>query len=236
MAKVSAYPELNYMTQIVFMLFEDVSQPEESCSRYRVDLHFSPGVKGREELLKGGPSTSNSKLSPDLLAKSLLPVKRISCEGSDGLWRQGGVVDSPHFMPRLQHVPVPIGQRKTSVPSILKSASDGQLLRGGTRRGSTPMPIVVTNRRFRLRSESESNSDLYSSSTSVLERGGMVVEYEEDTEGSDDSNPGFQFVVGSNSPPKKPPKSIPAFENVIAPPWSEDSPEIGGMGQIGWSE
>ena len=42
-------PELNYLTQIVFLLFEDLSKPEKSDLRYRVYVHFSPGVRTRDE-------------------------------------------------------------------------------------------------------------------------------------------------------------------------------------------
>ncbi|XP_033624423.1 inositol hexakisphosphate and diphosphoinositol-pentakisphosphate kinase 2-like isoform X2 [Asterias rubens] len=38
--------ELNYMTQIVLMLYEDPSKEPMSDERFRVELHFSPGAKG----------------------------------------------------------------------------------------------------------------------------------------------------------------------------------------------
>ncbi|XP_072868199.1 inositol hexakisphosphate and diphosphoinositol-pentakisphosphate kinase 1 isoform X4 [Chlorocebus sabaeus] len=46
---LSAISELNYMTQIVIMLYEDNTQDPLSEERFHVELHFSPGVKGGEE-------------------------------------------------------------------------------------------------------------------------------------------------------------------------------------------
>ena len=38
-------PELNYMTQIVLMLYEDPQADKSSDKRFHLELHFSPGVK-----------------------------------------------------------------------------------------------------------------------------------------------------------------------------------------------
>ncbi|XP_047671553.1 inositol hexakisphosphate and diphosphoinositol-pentakisphosphate kinase 2 isoform X4 [Tachysurus fulvidraco] len=46
---LSAVPELNYMTQIVIMLYEDNNKDPTSEERFHVELHFSPGVKVCEE-------------------------------------------------------------------------------------------------------------------------------------------------------------------------------------------
>ncbi|XP_061671757.1 inositol hexakisphosphate and diphosphoinositol-pentakisphosphate kinase 2 isoform X2 [Syngnathoides biaculeatus] len=46
---LSAVSELNYMTQIVIMLYEDNNKDLSSEERFHVELHFSPGVKGVEE-------------------------------------------------------------------------------------------------------------------------------------------------------------------------------------------
>ncbi|XP_068598193.1 inositol hexakisphosphate and diphosphoinositol-pentakisphosphate kinase 2 [Brachionichthys hirsutus] len=46
---LSAVSELNYMTQIVIMLYEDNNKDMSSEERFHVELHFSPGVKGVEE-------------------------------------------------------------------------------------------------------------------------------------------------------------------------------------------
>ncbi|XP_061103172.1 inositol hexakisphosphate and diphosphoinositol-pentakisphosphate kinase 2-like isoform X4 [Conger conger] len=46
---LSAVTELNYMTQIVIMLYEDNNKDPTSEERFHVELHFSPGVKGCDE-------------------------------------------------------------------------------------------------------------------------------------------------------------------------------------------
>ncbi|XP_070827519.1 inositol hexakisphosphate and diphosphoinositol-pentakisphosphate kinase 2 isoform X3 [Chaetodon trifascialis] len=46
---LSAVTELNYMTQIVIMLYEDNDKEPSSEERFHVELHFSPGVKGCED-------------------------------------------------------------------------------------------------------------------------------------------------------------------------------------------
>ncbi|XP_059391010.1 inositol hexakisphosphate and diphosphoinositol-pentakisphosphate kinase 2 isoform X1 [Carassius carassius] len=46
---LSEVSELNYMTQIVIMLYEDNNKDPSSEERFHVELHFSPGVKVSEE-------------------------------------------------------------------------------------------------------------------------------------------------------------------------------------------
>ncbi|XP_034956105.1 inositol hexakisphosphate and diphosphoinositol-pentakisphosphate kinase 2 isoform X8 [Zootoca vivipara] len=46
---LNAVSELNYMTQIVIMLYEDPNKELSSEERFHVELHFSPGAKGCEE-------------------------------------------------------------------------------------------------------------------------------------------------------------------------------------------
>ena len=41
---MNAVPELNYLTQIVIMLYEDTSVDPDSEKRFHIELHFSPGV------------------------------------------------------------------------------------------------------------------------------------------------------------------------------------------------
>nr|XP_033785057.1 inositol hexakisphosphate and diphosphoinositol-pentakisphosphate kinase 2 isoform X2 [Geotrypetes seraphini] len=46
---LNSVSELNYMTQIVIMLYEDPNKDLSSEERFHVELHFSPGAKGCEE-------------------------------------------------------------------------------------------------------------------------------------------------------------------------------------------
>ena len=61
------------MAQIVFLLFEDKQEPEDSEDRYKVEVHFTPGGKGREEIVTGSESTNSSteSLKADI-SKTLL--------------------------------------------------------------------------------------------------------------------------------------------------------------------
>lgn len=44
MEYISMVTELNYMSQIVVMLYEDPTKDPSSEERFHVELHFSPGV------------------------------------------------------------------------------------------------------------------------------------------------------------------------------------------------
>jgi len=46
---IGQVPELNYLTQIVIMLYEDPNQPVDSKERFHIELHFSPGEKINKE-------------------------------------------------------------------------------------------------------------------------------------------------------------------------------------------
>ncbi|XP_076801745.1 inositol hexakisphosphate and diphosphoinositol-pentakisphosphate kinase 2-like isoform X2 [Clavelina lepadiformis] len=57
MEYVDAVSELNYMTQIVIMLYEDPNKDQHSENRFHIELHFSPGAKGNsqdEDFPQGG--------------------------------------------------------------------------------------------------------------------------------------------------------------------------------------
>lgn len=49
---INTVPELNYLTQIVIMLYEDPSVDADSDKRFHVELHFSPGSYGDFEAQK----------------------------------------------------------------------------------------------------------------------------------------------------------------------------------------
>jgi len=65
--------ELNYMTQFVFLLFENGQVPVDSADRYKIEIHFSPGAKGREEIISAGESTIS--LGSDI-KKNVFPLTR----------------------------------------------------------------------------------------------------------------------------------------------------------------
>ena len=105
-------PELNYMTQIVFMLFEDVNKPDDSLDKYHVDIHFSPGIKGRRELASDGSRSLVKKSSPELPEKSpQVFVKRLS---------HSAIVGCPEG-----------GASVAGIPAINRTKSAGENLNSG---------------------------------------------------------------------------------------------------------
>lgn len=46
---ISRVSELNYMTQIVIMLYEDPTKEADSDERFHIELHFSPGAKSHKD-------------------------------------------------------------------------------------------------------------------------------------------------------------------------------------------
>jgi len=71
---VSAVSELNYMTQIVIMLYEDQSKDMTSDDRFHVELHFSPGVVCclQKNLPKGPGFRPQSRSSGIKVLKSII--------------------------------------------------------------------------------------------------------------------------------------------------------------------
>nr|CAB3253040.1 inositol hexakisphosphate and diphosphoinositol-pentakisphosphate kinase 2 [Phallusia mammillata] len=64
MEYVDAVSELNYMTQIVIMLYEDPNEDPQSEKRFHIELHFSAGAKGNqpeEDFPQGGGFRPGSK-------------------------------------------------------------------------------------------------------------------------------------------------------------------------------
>ncbi|XP_033125295.1 inositol hexakisphosphate and diphosphoinositol-pentakisphosphate kinase 2-like isoform X2 [Anneissia japonica] len=78
MEYLSAVRELNYMSQIVIMLYEDPKKDPSSEDRFHVELHFSPGARGYEDNFEVPescgfrPSYSRSKAAvPDVEVDSM---------------------------------------------------------------------------------------------------------------------------------------------------------------------
>ena len=120
MEQIALHPELNYLTQIVVLLFEDMSQPEGSDTRYCVDLLFSPGVKrchdvaSLSEPTKSASTSSLLKGSPELKRKSLAThwVKRLppisvkrGLEDDTQASTVSSVLVASHFGPEPHGVP-----------------------------------------------------------------------------------------------------------------------------------
>uniref|UniRef100_A0AAR2IP03 Inositol hexakisphosphate and diphosphoinositol-pentakisphosphate kinase n=1 Tax=Pygocentrus nattereri TaxID=42514 RepID=A0AAR2IP03_PYGNA len=83
---LSAVSELNYMTQIVIMLYEDNNKDPSSEERFHVELHFSPGVKVCEEEnapMGFGFRPASSEVSPSctmtIRKYCMLVILRLMC-------------------------------------------------------------------------------------------------------------------------------------------------------------
>ncbi|XP_075884994.1 inositol hexakisphosphate and diphosphoinositol-pentakisphosphate kinase 1 isoform X2 [Nelusetta ayraudi] len=126
---LSAVSELNYMTQIVIMLYEDNDKEPTSEERFHVELHFSPGVKGCED-------EENAPLGSGF--------RPASSENQDKKPNQGSLEDLSQDQPD-QALPVsePISihrrspmvrSRKTGSMEVLSETSPTQTSRGPTHR------------------------------------------------------------------------------------------------------
>ena len=175
MKRVSCSPELSYMTQIVIMLYEDFSQSLDSEQRYRVEIHFSPGVKGRLELLQKGcrqqkdlslgfSSTdgAGTKISPDQVSKSPMWVKRLPATLVEGTVRQTNASI-------LGSKSTPVLSRKISEPTISqRSNSEVQLLKKMPQRS---LSSIFKSEQHGLQSQSDSLLDHTHSKKTGEDRG-----------------------------------------------------------------
>ncbi|KAK2842621.1 hypothetical protein Q5P01_012821 [Channa striata] len=124
---LSAVTELNYMTQIVIMLYEDNNKDPSSEERFHVELHFSPGVKGCED-------EENVPLG--------FGFRPASSENEDKKTNQGSLEDLSQDQPD-QALPVSepinilrkspmIRNRKTGSMEVLSETSPAQSSKGCT--------------------------------------------------------------------------------------------------------
>ncbi|XP_044048641.1 inositol hexakisphosphate and diphosphoinositol-pentakisphosphate kinase 1 isoform X1 [Siniperca chuatsi] len=124
---LSAVTELNYMTQIVIMLYEDNNKDPSSEERFHVELHFSPGVKGCED-------EENVPLG--------FGFRPASSENQDKKPNQGSLEDLSQDQPdQALHVSEPINiqrrspmirNRKTGSMEVLSETSPIQSSKGCT--------------------------------------------------------------------------------------------------------
>ncbi|XP_038562099.1 inositol hexakisphosphate and diphosphoinositol-pentakisphosphate kinase 1 isoform X2 [Micropterus salmoides] len=124
---LSAVTELNYMTQIVIMLYEDNNKDPSSEERFHVELHFSPGVKGCDD-------EENVPLG--------FGFRPASSENQDKKPNQGSLEDLsqdqpdqalPVFEPiNIQRRSPMIRNRKTGSMEVLSETSPSQSSKGCT--------------------------------------------------------------------------------------------------------
>ncbi|CAK6954471.1 inositol hexakisphosphate and diphosphoinositol-pentakisphosphate kinase 1 isoform X2 [Scomber scombrus] len=124
---LSAVSELNYMTQIVIMLYEDNNKDPSSEERFHVELHFSPGVKGCED-------EENVPLG--------FGFRPASSENQDKKTNQGSLEDLSQDQPdqalnvsepiNIQRRSPMIRNRKTGSMEVLSETSPTQSSKGST--------------------------------------------------------------------------------------------------------
>ncbi|KAM9854875.1 inositol hexakisphosphate and diphosphoinositol-pentakisphosphate kinase 2 [Aulostomus maculatus] len=124
---LSAVTELNYMTQIVIMLYEDNKKDPSSEERFHVELHFSPGVKGCED-------EENVPLG--------FGFRPASSENQDKKPNQGSLEDLSQDQPdqalpvsepiNIQRRSPMIRNRKTGSMEVLSETSPTQSSKGST--------------------------------------------------------------------------------------------------------
>ncbi|XP_069959390.1 inositol hexakisphosphate and diphosphoinositol-pentakisphosphate kinase 2 isoform X17 [Cherax quadricarinatus] len=106
---IGAVSELNYLSQIVIMLYEDPTKDPSSDSRFHVELHFSPGVNCCvHKNLPPGPG-----FRPKSRNEPVLPEKYV--EFPDGVMQPGGVdVTDTDIVIAVKSEPIPITSRSLS--------------------------------------------------------------------------------------------------------------------------
>ncbi|XP_021097361.1 inositol hexakisphosphate and diphosphoinositol-pentakisphosphate kinase 1 isoform X9 [Heterocephalus glaber] len=147
LAYLSAISELNYMTQIVIMLYEDNTQDPLSEERFHVELHFSPGVKGVEEEgsvptgcgFRPASSENEERKTDQGSMENLCPGK-----GSDEPDRALQTSPQPPEGPGLPRRSPLIRNRKAGSMEVMNMQCTGSLdlipLRGRHRRRSGDLP------------------------------------------------------------------------------------------------
>nr|XP_019580921.1 PREDICTED: inositol hexakisphosphate and diphosphoinositol-pentakisphosphate kinase 1 isoform X10 [Rhinolophus sinicus] len=147
LAYLSAISELNYMTQIVIMLYEDNTRDPLSEERFHVELHFSPGVKGVEE--EGSAptgygfrpaSSENEEMKTDQGSMENLCPGKASDEPDRALQTSPQSSEGPG-LPRRSPL---IRNRKAGSMEVMNMQCTGNLdlspLRGRRRRRSGDLP------------------------------------------------------------------------------------------------
>ncbi|XP_073160731.1 inositol hexakisphosphate and diphosphoinositol-pentakisphosphate kinase 1 isoform X2 [Lepidochelys kempii] len=123
---LSAISELNYMTQIVIMLYEDNNKDPSSEERFHVELHFSPGVKGCEEDgsaptgfgFRPASAENDDKKPNQGSMEDLSKVK--SVDGTDQAQERSSQPSEPVCIPRRSPL---IRNRKTGSMEVLSESS-----------------------------------------------------------------------------------------------------------------
>ena len=76
--RMSATPDLNFLSQIVVLLYEDESKPVDSSNRYYIHIHIGSGVKARKQTFSEGVPFIDGETHLPSFVKRLptMPVNR----------------------------------------------------------------------------------------------------------------------------------------------------------------
>lgn len=135
---ISAITELNYMSQVVVMLYEDPTKDPTSEGRFHVELHFSPGVvccvqknlprgpgfrpQSRNEISENSKSTNNPTVGKE---SGMTPVRKASCideEDEEFILEDENRVHPDSSSPAT---PVVVEEKEIS-PQFPETSSNGQ--------------------------------------------------------------------------------------------------------------
>lgn len=131
----SAVPELNYMTQIVLMLYEDPQADSNSDKRFHIELHFSPGVKSL--LDDGGKDSISTAFTAENITNPRA-VEMTSQRDEDNDRLKNCKAESIERKRKS-----PCGDEDGSLSDSLKSVeTDGEFTTDGG--GSSPEPVEQT--------------------------------------------------------------------------------------------
>ncbi|CAF4265508.1 unnamed protein product, partial [Rotaria sp. Silwood2] len=103
--------ELNYLTQVVIMLYEDSSEEEDSEKRFHVELHFSPGAYGCFDV----PPEIDRVTSDANTIRTVLP--KSNREAAHSPPRQQ--TKSPILDSLSETTPIPITKPANQIPTIV---------------------------------------------------------------------------------------------------------------------
>ncbi|CAG5126097.1 unnamed protein product, partial [Candidula unifasciata] len=85
---IGACAELNYMSQIVLMMFEDPAQNEDSDDRFHIELHFSPGAYTSCDEMAAEPKGMGFRPKPNREANSAATPTNINDVSEDAPKRE----------------------------------------------------------------------------------------------------------------------------------------------------
>ncbi|CAF1164848.1 unnamed protein product [Adineta ricciae] len=158
--------ELNYLTQIVIMLYEDSSEEENSEKRFHVELHFSPGAYGCLGVAPEiDPITSNANNIRTILPKS----NREAAHSPPRHRAKLSLPESPLSVitePQLSSS-LPQSELITTVSKENETADDSSLISArSTKSPEKTDPRVIKQRSFSTKTIYRSNSGMTPSRSS----------------------------------------------------------------------